>query len=100
MKNNKGAALLLTLASLLVVTFIVVELVFDTSVNYIVSSRKVYKVQAKYAARSAMKLALLRIYYYESLSTQSAALANTSYASYFMVPYPALALGRLSGKSF
>lgn len=80
-KNNNGAAILMALFTVMLMSVIALELSYDTSVNYIIGSRKVNQLKIKYANKSAEKLGLFRIYAYYFLIQKVPSLANSHYSS-------------------
>lgn len=71
-KNQKGIALLLALFTTVIITYLVVEISYETNVEYIVNANAVNKLKAYYAARSALDLGLLRIKLYQQAASQLA----------------------------
>lgn len=65
LRTEKGVALLIALFAMTLMTFIAVEVSYDTSVDYIVASQQVNRVRAYYAAKSGVELSLLRIMLYK-----------------------------------
>jgi len=70
MKSQKGIALLLAMFTITIVSFLAVELSYETNVEYIVNAQAIQRVKAYYAARSAMELSLLRIKIYTQVQQQ------------------------------
>lgn len=71
-KNQRGIALLLALFTTVIITYLVVEISYETNVEYIVNTNAVNKLKAYYAARSALDLGLLRVKLYQQASKQLA----------------------------
>ncbi len=63
--KNRGVALLISLFSIMMLSFIAVEVSYDTSIDYIISSKEYHKLRAYYAAKSGVELSLLRISLYQ-----------------------------------
>ncbi len=80
-KNQRGAAILMALFSVTLLTLIAVELVYDTSVNYILSSRKIHELKTRYANKSGENLALFRLYAYQALKAELPAIGESQYGS-------------------
>jgi general secretion pathway protein K len=59
--------LLIALFAMTLMTFIAVEVSYDTSVDYIVASQQVNRVKAYYAAKSGIEISLLRIMLYKQV---------------------------------
>lgn len=66
-QNNKAVALLVALFSLTLSVWVATEISYDSNVEYILSSRKLHKLQAYYAAKSGIKISLLRIYLFKKV---------------------------------
>ncbi|USN47711.1 MAG: general secretion pathway protein GspK [Pseudobdellovibrionaceae bacterium] len=65
LKNRKGVALLLAIFSIMLLTFVVTEVTYDTQVEYITAANRVDRLKAYYAAKSGVELSLLRILIYK-----------------------------------
>ncbi|MGZ3721423.1 MAG: general secretion pathway protein GspK [Bdellovibrionales bacterium] len=65
LRSEKGVALLIALFAMTLMTFIAVEVSYDTSVDYVVASQQVNRIRAYYAAKSGIELSLLRIMLYK-----------------------------------
>lgn len=65
LKSEKGMAILLALFFMSIMTFIAVELAYDTSVDYAVASNQVNRIRAFYAAKAGVEISLLRINFYK-----------------------------------
>lgn len=76
-RRDRGAALMLALFVTTLLMFIATEIMFETSVEYIVSTQSVNRVRAYWAARSGVEISLLRIHVYrQALSLAGQALPN------------------------
>jgi general secretion pathway protein K len=67
LKNETGVALLIALMAMTLMTFIAVEVSYDTSVDYIVAAQQVNRIKAYYAAKSGVEISLLRIMLYKQV---------------------------------
>lgn len=65
LRSQKGVALLLALFAMTIMTFIALEVSYDTSVDYVVASQQVNRIKAYYAAKAGVEISLLRILYYK-----------------------------------
>lgn len=63
--NQRGVALLMALVSVSLLTFIALEVGYDTTVDFAVARQQVDRLRAYYAAKSGMELSLLRIMVYK-----------------------------------
>lgn len=68
--SQKGIALLLAVFTVVMVTYLVVEISYDTNIEYIVNANSVNRLKAYYAARSGLELSLLRIKLYNKVQRQ------------------------------
>ncbi len=65
--NRKGIAMITAIAALTLMTYLAVEVMYDTQVEYIVHSQNINRMKAYYAARSGVDISLLRIKMYQTL---------------------------------
>lgn len=65
LRSEKGVALLIALFAMTLMTFIAVEVSYDTSIDYVVAAQQVNRVRAYYAAKSGIEISLLRIMLYK-----------------------------------
>jgi general secretion pathway protein K len=68
--NEKGIALLLAMFCVMIMAFLAVELSFDTSVEYILSSKEYHRTKAYEAAKAGVELSLLRIQLFKNITQQ------------------------------
>lgn len=66
-KNNKGIALLTAISALTLMTYIAMEVTYDTQVEYVINSQHLNRIKAYYAARSGIDISLLRIKIYQTV---------------------------------
>lgn len=64
LRSEKGAALILALSATTLLLVIATEVMFETSVEYVVSSQSVNQVRAYWASRAGVEMSLLRIHIY------------------------------------
>ena len=99
-RRQKGVAVLIVLVSVAILTILVFELAFSTGVQSRLARTFNATAQAKYLAKSAQNLSLLRLYVYMNLigllreSQQSAGLQGISgpedIADIYRLPLPPL----------
>ncbi len=65
LRSQKGVALLIALFAMVLMTFIAVEVSYDTSVDYVVAAQQVNRIKAYYAAKSGIEISMLRIMLYK-----------------------------------
>ncbi len=65
--SQKGVALIMVIVSLLFITYIALEVTYETNVEYIVQSRKLNELKAYYAAKAGLKIGLLRSHVYQQI---------------------------------
>lgn len=68
LKKNKGVALIMAMAALMLILYLAMEVTYDTNVEYVVNSQHLNRIKAYYAARSGMELSLLRIKIFQKVS--------------------------------
>jgi general secretion pathway protein K len=69
-KNQKGIALLIALFTVVLITYLVMEISYDTNVEYMVNANSVNRLKAYYAAKSGLQLSLFRIKLYNRVQKQ------------------------------
>lgn len=65
--NKSGVALLTAIAALSLMTYLAIEVTYDTQVEYIVNAQNLNRVKAYYAARSGVDISLLRIKIFQTI---------------------------------
>jgi len=78
LKNQKGVALIVAFFVMTLITYLVSEIAYDTTVEYTVNAGAVNQLKAHYAARSALDLSLLRIKIYQQVAQQFGSQASGS----------------------
>ena len=66
LRSSRGVALVVVLAAITLMTFVALEVAYESQVNYVVSSQEINKLKARYAARAGAKLSLLRLNIYKT----------------------------------
>lgn len=69
-RNQKGIAILMAVFCVVLVTYIVTEVSYETSIEYAIHAGSVNRLKAYYAARSGVELSLLRIKLYRKIQQQ------------------------------
>lgn len=64
LKNESGAALMMAIFTIVLLTIIATEVMYETSVEFVVSSQSVNQVRAHYAAKAGVEISLLRLHIY------------------------------------
>jgi general secretion pathway protein K len=65
LKSERGVALLMALVVFMLLTYIAIEVSYDTAIDYTISKQQVARIQARYAAKSGVELSLLRVKLYK-----------------------------------
>lgn len=73
LKSQRGAALMLALFATTLLMVIATEIMFETSVEYVVSTQSVNQVRAYWAARAGVEMSLLRIHIFKQAQSVGAA---------------------------
>lgn len=76
LKNQRGVALMATLATVAFMIYLAVEVMYDSSVDYNVNAQELNRMKAYYAARGAMEIGLLRVKIYQSVKSRLGESAN------------------------
>ncbi len=71
-QNQKGVALLIAVFTVVIITYLVSEILYETNVEYVVNSQAVNRLKAYYAAKSGLEISLLRIKIYNKVQKQFA----------------------------
>lgn len=56
---------MMAIVSMILLSFIITEISYETSVDYVIATQQVQRIQARYAAKSGVELGLLRIQLYK-----------------------------------
>ncbi|MBK9293367.1 MAG: general secretion pathway protein GspK [Oligoflexia bacterium] len=67
MRNQRGIAMLVALSAVLIMTFLAVEVGYNTSVELAVGVSQMDRLKAYYLARAGVKISLLRIKIYKTI---------------------------------
>lgn len=79
LKSQSGVALMMALFAMMLLTFIAIEVSYDTTVDYVVASQQVNRIKAHYAAKSGLEISLLRIMLYkQALASFGASIPDKS----------------------
>ncbi len=69
-KGDRGIALMMAIFTVTMLMVIATEVVYETSVEFLVSSQKVNQLKAYYAAKAGIEISLLRIHIYQKAMAQ------------------------------
>jgi len=70
LNNNRGMALIMAITCILVISWIAMEVSYDSLVEYNVNVNSLNRLKAYYAARSGVELSLLRIKTFQQANSQ------------------------------
>lgn len=70
LNNNRGMALIMAITTVVLISWIAMEVSYDSLVEYNVNSASLNRLKAYYAARSGVELSLLRIKTYQQAQAQ------------------------------
>lgn len=65
--NQRGIALITAIAALSLMTYLAMEVTYDTQVEYLINAQQINRVKAYYAARSGVDLSLLRVKIFQTV---------------------------------
>ena len=68
--NNKGIALLMAMFTVVILSYLAVEISYEVAVEYRLSKNEYDDLKARYAAKSAAQISLLRIAMYKQVFDQ------------------------------
>jgi general secretion pathway protein K len=69
-KSQRGIAILITLFSIMIMTFLALEIAYNSQVEYAVSSSQLDQLRAYYLAKTGIQFSLLRINIYKKVMSQ------------------------------
>jgi general secretion pathway protein K len=69
-QNQRGVALLLAVFVMVIMTYLVTEVSYETNVEYQANANSVERLRAYYAAKAGVELSLLRIQIYKKIKAQ------------------------------
>ncbi|MGZ3775496.1 MAG: general secretion pathway protein GspK [Pseudobdellovibrionaceae bacterium] len=78
LQNNRGIALMLAIACLMLIMYFANEVSYDSNVEYLVNSQGLNRIKAYYAAKSGLQLSLLRIKIYQQAQSKFGAQLGNS----------------------
>lgn len=70
LKSEKGVALLMAVSAISLILVLVMEVTYESMVEYTINSQNLNRIQAYYAAKSGADLSLLRIKMYQRVKNQ------------------------------
>lgn len=65
--NQRGIALITAIAALSLMTYLAMEVTYDTQVEYLINAQQINRVKAYYATRSGVDLSLLRVKIFQTV---------------------------------
>ena len=69
-KNEKGIALLMAMFTVVIITYLAAEISYEVGIEYRLSKNEYDDLKARYAAKSAMEISLLRVSMYKQVFDQ------------------------------
>ena len=69
-QNERGVAILIAVACIMMITYFAMEITYDSNVEYIVNSGGLNRIKAYYAAKAGVDLSLIRIKVYQKVQAQ------------------------------
>lgn len=70
LKNQKGMALIMAITTVVLITYLAMEVSYDSLVEYNVNSNALNRLKATYAARAGVEISLLRIKTFQQAQAQ------------------------------
>jgi general secretion pathway protein K len=67
LKDDSGAALMIAIFAITMLMIIATEIMYETSVEYVVSTQTINQVKAHYAAKAGVQISLLRLFIYKKV---------------------------------
>jgi general secretion pathway protein K len=72
LKNNRGMALIMAITTVVLITYLAMEISYDSLVEYNVNANALNRLKASYAARAGVEISLLRIKTFQQAQSQFA----------------------------
>ena len=70
LQNNRGVALLMAIFTVILIMYLVMEVSYESNVDYVANSQAVNRLKAYYAAKSGVEISLLRLQIYKKVQKQ------------------------------
>lgn len=70
LNNNRGIAIMIAIACMLIITYIAIEVTYDTNIEYAVNANGMNRIKSYYAAKAGIDIALLRIKIFQKAQSQ------------------------------
>jgi general secretion pathway protein K len=70
LKNNRGMALIMAITTVILITYLAMEISYDSLVEYNVNANALNRLKASYAARAGVEISLLRIKTFQQAQSQ------------------------------
>jgi general secretion pathway protein K len=77
-KNRSGVALIMAISALTLMTYLAMEIMYETSIEYIVNAQNLHRLKAYYAAKSGLEIGLLRVKIFQQLQPTLKNLGGTT----------------------
>lgn len=77
-KSRSGVAMILAVASLTLMTYLAMEIMYETTIEYAVNAQGLHRIQAHYAAKSGLEIGLLRVKIFQQLQPMLKNLGGTT----------------------
>lgn len=66
-KNKSGVAIIMAVSALTLMTYLAMEIMYETSIEYIVNAQNLHRLKAHYAARAGLEMGLVRVKIFQQL---------------------------------
>lgn len=76
LKDESGAALMIAIFTVTMLMIIATEIMYETSVEFVVSTQTVNQVKAHYAAKAGVQISLLRLFIYRKVMSMGGDMAK------------------------
>ncbi|MBX2989276.1 MAG: general secretion pathway protein GspK [Bdellovibrionaceae bacterium] len=70
LRNDRGVALVMAITAVALITYLAMEVMYDSTVEYTVNAQGLNRLKAYYAARSGLEISLLRVKIYQSINAK------------------------------
>ncbi len=68
LRSKRGIALIMATTSLVIMNYIAMEIMYESSIEYIINSQNLHRIKAYYAAKAGLDISLLRLKLYMKIA--------------------------------
>lgn len=76
--NRSGVAIIMAVSALTLMTYLAMEIMYETSIEYIVNAQNLHRLKAHYAAKAGLEIGLLRVKIFQQVQPTLKNLGGTT----------------------